>query len=246
MKRRGVLAGLAAGISLFAGCNTLNTDEDTNTNSTDSTTAMAATTTTISENESTGAEPTETESGSSSTATDMTTPVTEAPTTTETTATTDSGQLDLSPLTTYTNDIYGYQIDYPVSWLVDESVPREVEIVNFDRDVIRITVYEGRYASNTLEEITDLAIANTREAMTDFAVLERRKTMLESGQQAAVVYMRYDVPTDRAVSLRNYTLVTKQVETTYHVEFIAHASDWTPTVERTVRRIVGSFALTET
>lgn len=172
------------------------------------------------------------------------TPVTETPAT-QTTATTGSGQLELSPLTTYTNDVYGYQIDHPVSWTVNDGFPQQVGIANRDGDGIRITVFEGQYASNTVEEVADIALASTREAMVSVEVSERRETTLESGQPAIVLDITYDAPTDTAGSLRSYLLLTKQDDTVYQVEFVADASDWTPPVEREVRGIVESFALTD-
>ena len=167
----------------------------------------------------------------------------QTPTTPATTATS-RGELVLSPLVTYTNGTYGYQIDHPEGWNVDESLPQRVEIGNVDGDGIRISVFEGQYASATLEEVVDESLANTRQSATTLEVSDRWETTLQSGQSAVIVDATYDFPTDTAGNLRSYLLLTKQGGTVYQVEFIADDTDWTPTVESEARGIVESFVIT--
>ena len=168
--------------------------------------------------------------------------VTTTPATTATTATSE-GELVLSPLVTYKNTVYGYRIDHPEGWNVNDSVSQQVEIANPDGDGIRIIAFEGQYASSTLEEVVDEALAKSRQAATTLEVADRRETTLDSGQPAVVVDVTYDVPTDTAGSLRSYLLLTKQGGTVYQVEFVADAPDWTDTVEREAQEIIKSFIL---
>ncbi|EMA47746.1 hypothetical protein [Halococcus salifodinae] len=160
------------------------------------------------------------------------------------TTATSGGDLVLSPVVTYENTVYGYQIDHPESWQVNDPASQRVEIHNPDRDVIRITTDEEQYATSSPEEVVDEVLANTREAATTLEVSDRHETTLDSGQPAVVVDITYDMPTDTDGSLRNHFLLAKQDDTAYLVEFVADATDWTPTVEREVRRIVESFTLT--
>lgn len=169
---------------------------------------------------------------------------TAATTTASSTTATPGDELVLSPLVTYMNSDYGYRIDRPEGWNVDESLPERVEIANPDGDGIRISVFEGQYASVTLEEVVDESLANTRQSATTLDVAERREMTLDSGQPAVVLDVTYDVPTDTAGSLRSYLLLAKQGPTVYQIEFVADAPDWTSTVEREAREIIESFAVT--
>ena len=172
------------------------------------------------------------------------TQTTAATTTAPSTTATSGDELVLSPLVTYMNSDYGYQIDRPEGWDIDESLPQRVEVANPDGDGIRISVFEGQYASVALEEIVDESLANTRQSASTLDVSERRETTLDSGQPAVVLDVTYDVSTDTAGSLRSYILFTKQGPTVYQVEFVADAPDWTSTVEREARGIIESFAIT--
>jgi hypothetical protein len=169
---------------------------------------------------------------------------TAATTTASSTTATPGDEFVLSPLVTYMNSDYGYRIDRPEGWNVDESLPERVEIANLDGDGIRISVFEGQYASVTLEEVVDESLANTRQSATTLDVAERREMTLDSGQPAIVLDVTYDVPTDTAGSLRSYLLLAKQGPTVYQVEFVADAPDWTSTVESEARDIIESFAVT--
>ncbi|EMA54478.1 hypothetical protein C450_05445 [Halococcus salifodinae DSM 8989] len=176
-------------------------------------------------------------------ATTQTTPgATTPPATTATTATS-GDELVMSPLVTYENPVYGYQIDHPEGWTVNDNMPQQIEIGNSDRDGLRITVIEGQYASFTLEEVVDESLANTRQAATTLEVADRRKTTLDSGQSAVILDMTYDLPTDTARSIRSYLLLAKQDDTYYQVEFVADAPDWTSAVERDAQELIESFGI---
>ncbi len=151
--------------------------------------------------------------------------------------------LDLSSLTTYTNDRQDYRIKHPEHWTIDDSTQSAVEIANSKSGVIRITEIDGSRGSDTPTELADHAIEELESVMTESS--DRQKTTLPSGQPAVMLDVTYDLSDDERGPLRGGALFTSKQDTGYRVQFIAEASIWTSSVERGVERIITSFEFTD-
>lgn len=151
--------------------------------------------------------------------------------------------LDLSSLTTYTNDGVGYRIKYPEHWTIDDRYQFVVTISNPDRDVIRIAELEGSVDSEPLSERADQYVEELQPINGEPS--SRQETALPSGQPAIALDLTYDLPNDEAGQLRAGVLFTRRQDTDYRVELVADASDWSSSVERGVERIITSFELTD-
>lgn len=166
---------------------------------------------------------------------------TDQPTSNPTTEQSSNESLDLSSLTTYTNDRQGYRIKHPTHWRVRDDSPTTVVIANRDGDVIRIMKIDMSGSMYTSDGLADSFIQGIRETMTDVSLTKRRNITLPNGQSALILHGTYDSPNDRAGLLRTSVLFTIQQDTAYKVGFVADASDWTPAVKRTVTDILTSF-----
>lgn len=152
--------------------------------------------------------------------------------------------LDLSSLTTYTNDGVGYSIKYPEHWTIDDSSQSAVGITNSDRAVIGITELDGSRGSDTPTEPADHAVEEELESMLTEPP-SRQETTLPSGQPAVMLDVTYDLSDGERGPLRTGALFMRRQDTGYRVEFVADASDWSSSVERGVKRIITSFELTD-
>lgn len=151
--------------------------------------------------------------------------------------------LDLSSLTTYTNDGIGYRIKYPEHWTIDDSSQSTVGITNSDSGVIGITEFDGSRGSDTPTELADHAIEEEFESVL-IESPSRQETTIPSGQPAVMLDATYDLSDYEGGPLRTVALFTSKQDTGYRVHFIAEASIWTSSVERGVERIITSFELT--
>lgn len=151
----------------------------------------------------------------------------------------------LPPLTTYTNDVYGYRVQYPTGWSVDDSAPTETIFRRDDNTPALET--RIRSASNnvtTLDELVKIAHSSTRSRMDDVEVLNEQSVTLESGDPAHVIQFRYDNPSDSGGALRTTYLVTLTEGLAYEAEFVREGTEYTGQEERLAAAIVSSYALT--
>lgn len=163
-------------------------------------------------------------------------------TATEETPADDGGTL--SDLTTYTNETYAYSIEYPANWIVNDTIPQQVEIAPPELDgQLRISVTEGVGDTYTLDELAGLAVSSSRDRMDDFELLDEQDTEIESGQEARVLDFTYDNPNDGADQLRSKYLITLHEGTIYEVEFALVSERYTDEVDRTATDVVESLSL---
>jgi hypothetical protein len=152
-------------------------------------------------------------------------------------------ETDLSQLTTYTNEVYGYQVKYPATWTVYDSDPRDVGILSVrGSGQLRVSVIElpRQY---TLDEFIDLAIRNTRSNMYELTVLSQQDITLSNGQPAHVIDWTYDNPSEGAGLLRSKYLATIEDMTAYQIEFAILQSKYTDAIDQTATQIIESFTL---
>lgn len=98
--------------------------------------------------------------------------------------------IDPNQFQTYSNSTYGYSIQYPGSWQIDDSLQAEVEISHPQGiPTIRIDVNEdqSQIPLNTLSEQLDAYLAQT---FAEYEPLDKRMITLQSGQEAIVVESR--------------------------------------------------------
>lgn len=150
--------------------------------------------------------------------------------------------LNLTPLTTYTNEQWDYHLKYPAHWTVDDSAPHDVEITNSEDDIIIIEALGHYSESSTLSNHADAFVNRGRRERTNFELRDRRKTTLQNGHAAIILDVSYEA--DGSSLLRNTTLITLTKMTVYQVEFLTDTTDWLPAVERDVTRILRSFTPT--
>lgn len=172
MQRRRVLAGLAAGMALFAGCggnggggngggnNTTEPssgagtplDPATPTTSTPAMTTIAETTRETATQTAT-ATPTPT---ATPTATPMPTAGPTEAGTAELGTATGSMDIDLSERETYENDDYAYTVEYPTEWNVDDSDPTSVSFTaSASPSTMTVLAQEGAASSSTLDQAAE-------------------------------------------------------------------------------------------
>lgn len=218
VSRRYLLGGIAASLSTVAGCGGMT--DDTSTPSPTSPTATTSTPTPTSSPE-------------------------------QPTASPSHGALALTPLETYTNEEDGFRMIVPENWTVDASTPSDrVVFLSPAQGSLVIDVF-GDLAyqpgtKHTLNSFADRVIATLRGNATRVAALDRHSLTLQSGHPARLIDITFE--TSEYDRLRSYLLLAKQDPPTrrpvfYRLQFTADAPDWTPTVERTVRRLVTSFTL---
>ena len=145
----------------------------------------------------------------------------------------------------YTNETYGYQIDYPIDWTIHDDNPGKVSILEpSGSGQLRVSVAEAtrRY---TLDEGVELALQNTKERMDNVTVLGQRDLTLPNNQQAHVIDMTFDNPSDSAGEFRAKYLATVQGLTVYEVSFGILRSEYSKGMDAIATNIIESFALTE-
>lgn len=152
--------------------------------------------------------------------------------------------LDLSSLDTYTNDGYGYSIDYPVHWSVDEN-DDDVEISNTNGDIIRVFVEDISEESYSIDETADEIIESTESGSSESSLSKEGQTTIESGHSALKIHGSYDLISDESEMLRSTILVTATENTSYVVRFIADAVDWSPTVRSDVSDMLMSLTISD-
>lgn len=153
--------------------------------------------------------------------------------------------LDLSSQDTYTNDGYGYSIDYPSHWTVYESETNVVEISNADGDIIRVFMEDISEESYSMEETADEIIESTESGASESSLSKEGQTTIESGHSALMIHGTYDLTADEAEMLRSTILVTASENASYVVKFIADAVDWSPTVRNDVNDILTSLTISD-
>lgn len=165
-------------------------------------------------------------------------------TTTETPTVTPANEVDLAPLTTYTNETYAYRLAYPADWTVTDSVPADVSIAAQESPgELRISVTEEIGRSYSLNELVELSLTGIRVGMDDVEVLSRRDSTLDSGHPARVLVLGYDDQNDRAGPLWSTYLVTVRESTVFNVVFVVPEDAYTDAVGQAASRIVDSFTL---
>ncbi len=151
----------------------------------------------------------------------------------------------LPPLTTYTNSEYGYRVQYPAEWSVDDSAPTETIFrVDDDTPALETRIRSVPDDATTLDEVVEVALSSSRSRMDDVEVLDEQEVTLESGEPAHVIQFRYDNPNDSGGTLRTTYLVTLVKGLAYEAEFVREDTEYTERDERLAAEIVSSYALT--
>ena len=238
MQRRRVLAGLTAGFTLLAGCNSstgnnssgndsTQSTNGSNTSADDGTTATAVATTmaeTAQETATQTATQTQTQTATATptpmqTATSQPTAETTAAETAAMGTATGAGSLDLSDRETYSSDSYPYTIEYPNDWQVDETDPTEVSFTSPDLPS-ELTVYliEDAPSSMTLEQATEQFLSGYQQSSgeneMESETLDRREVTLSNDNQAIFLDLRLS-SAESSVSIRQNAVLTLVGDTLY-------------------------------
>lgn len=240
MRRRRVLAGFAIALPFFAGCNTLIGNDDDG-NATTQTRTTAATVGETAQKTATRAVET---TSSPTPAPTSTAQSTEAGTAGHPTST-GASSLDLSNLTTYTNDRYSYTIKYPADWKIDDSSPSSVTFTS-PRANLSVKTIEDIPGSATLEQITKQLLNGTRQSIQEkdgsVTILNQQKQTLPNGHLGIVIDLRTTVPSGK---FRQKITLTSVNGTAYIAHITFRAGDYTTTVEQTAETIVMSVTITD-
>lgn len=262
MRRRTFLSSVSVGLSFFAGCsgllNTSEGDSPQTTTRTDPSTSTSTATPTATSTPTQTATPTQMATPTQTpTQTAMPTPspspmqtATPMPTATraETVHTETLTLKSPSQLETYTNEVYGYQINYPPKWVIDESDPKNTAIrSNVVRGYILVQVFSveeftGGRSVAELEGLAHIAITNTR-TLEGFELLDKDRITLENGQPAYLIDWTFDDPNTQTNKLRSKYLVTKLGGSVYETQFYWPSTAYTDKVDQIATQIITSFTL---
>jgi hypothetical protein len=266
MRRRTFLGGVSVGLSFFAGCSSLLSGSESDSSQTTTTTKPTPTTTstttpsatptpTTTPTQTATPPPTPTQTATpTATPTPTSTPTptaTPTPTVTRTATPAQTATLAVeSPeqLATYTNEVYGYQINYPPEWAVDESDPKNTAIrSNVVRGYILIQVFSveeftGGESVADLDRLVYIATTNTR-SLEGYELIDKKSLTLENGRSAYLIDWTFNDPDTKAGQVRSKYLVTKLGGSVYEAQFYWPAPAYTDEVDEIATETITSFTL---
>jgi hypothetical protein len=252
MHRRNVLIGLAAGIPLLTGCNTLidnssgedQTPRSTNDAGTPTTSVGSETPTAVATAITDTAQQTSTQTATTvptSTATAITQPTSTSTVGKGPDTTAVSRDIGLSNLTTYTNNTYSYSIKRPAQWTADTSDPTSI---SFMYSGITMMVAIEKDLPSTLDQVPQYVLHKTQQSVAQSGgsatLLNQRRVSLSNGTPAILIEIGGTLPD---ISLRQKILVALANGMAYVTMIIVPKSIYTPKAEKRMDAILTSLTI---
>ena len=146
-------------------------------------------------------------------------------------------------LTTYTNDGYGYRIDYPENWDVWELGPTELYINDWTRErEIAVFVVDGGPVGS-LDELRDEVLTMLELEFDEVDLEDEREGHVEGGGDARILDVVYEDPDDASGARRSTLLVTAEGDVVYLVEVRSSAAAFEDGFGEVASAVIDSFAL---
>ena len=155
--------------------------------------------------------------------------------------------VDLSEVTTYSNDAYAYAIDYPSALSVDESAPEQVSFTSPSVPVIMLTQATGGIGGDVgLESIVPAFLNSFQRSFdaAEFEVVNRESVTLPNDQPGQVVDIEIQQRGDSTV-LRGKFVFALANEALYVTVILLPKSVYTDEIEGDMTAIAESFTIEE-
>lgn len=229
IRRRVLQLGGAAAIVGLAGCADDN-DEDEETNETDNETTADGDESGDEDDEDDEEEPDEGEEGEDDETEDDD----------ENSGDQEGQDLSVSP---YTNDEYGYELEVPEAWRIDEGNPAEIYFYGLEGEELIISAI-AYPPETTLDELAEDAIANS-EGLPEFELLGQEDATIESGEDAQIIEWQYSPELTPVLYQTKFLMVITDVGVAYSVEIGTNVDEYDDEFDAFGVDVLTSLTITE-